>query len=136
MIDNESVQSDILLFEHSHINNLDYAFGCSVEAPSDTEYPFSTTTLTTFTTGVSYFTSFFTKSTLFIILVNILRWDFNTEDEKKEYQTHINKNVKPTHRSLHYSRRPGNCPYCRNEQIRTSRRYVYSYPITPKPPMV
>ena len=45
--------------------------------------------------------------------------------KKKFLKVHINKNVKPTRRSLHRSRRPGNCPTCRNEQLRTSRRYVY-----------
>jgi len=43
---------------------------------------------------------------------------------------HTNKNVKPILLLASLIRRPGNCPHCRNEQPRTSRRYEYITPYT------
>ena len=45
-------------------------------------------------------------------------------------KAHINKK-REAHSSLaSLIRRPGNCPHCRNEQLRTSRRYDISNPYT------
>jgi hypothetical protein len=66
---------------------------------------------------------------------NLNSWLFGELWLGKTYLFKI-KNVKPIRRSLHDSRRLRIAHHCRNEQLRTSRRYGYITPFTPVIPTV
>jgi len=56
--------------------------------------------------------------------------------DKKKFQGTY-KQKREAHSSLaSLSKAPENCPCCRNEQLRTSRRYVYINPYEPIMPTV